>query len=210
MKEGTRRGLILSLKLLLPLAALAILGSIFLFSNARFGAGVSFEGVDASKLEEGLRITNPSFTGETDKGEPFTVSAAWALPDGPRPERVELSDVTGEITLEDGRVVTLGAAGGVLQPQAKVLDLSGGARFASSDGYEITAETARFDAEAETLSAAGGVVATGPIGSIASETMRVERVAAPDGENEDEDAYIWFENRVKVRIDSARMARAPG
>lgn len=198
------------LKIGLPLVALGIFASIFLFSNARFGEGVSFDGIDASALEEGLRLTNPSFTGETAKGEPFTVAAVWALPDGPRPETVELSEVTGEIALEDGRIVTLQATAGVLRPKDKRLALSEGAELTSSDGYSLTAKTAHFDAAAETLEAEGDVVATGPIGRITADRMRVERVERTDGENGAKDAYIWFENRVKVRIESARLARAPG
>lgn len=223
MTDRGRRFVIGLLKIALPLAALGVFASLFLFSSARFGGGISFDGVDVSALEEGLRITNPRFTGATDKGEPFVVTADWALPDGPRPERVELSAVVGEITLADGRRVTLSAAAGVLEPKAKVLTITEGAVLASSDGYEVTADSARLDVAAEALTASGMVVATGPLGRITADEMRAHRAvpAAARGDAEDaaaggdddggpKEAYIWFEKRVKVRIDSARMARAPG
>ncbi|MEM7525328.1 MAG: hypothetical protein AAF360_16570 [Pseudomonadota bacterium] len=209
MGESTRRGIVAALKIGLPLTALGVFASLFLLSNARYADGVSFEGVDLSALEDGLRLVNPRFTGATNRGEPFSVTAAWALPDGPRPERVELSQVAGEISLADGRVVTLSADAGVLEPKANVLTLTEGAHFTSSDGYDVSAVFARLDADADELTAKGGVTAIGPLGRITSDDMRATRAATP-GDKGGKDAYIWFENRVKVRIDSARMARDRG
>ncbi len=181
-------------KIGLPLFAAGVLASFFLFSNARYDDAVTFDGVDLSALGEGLKLTNPRFTGATAKGEPFTVTAEWALPDGPRPENVELSKVSGELNLIDGRYVELSALSGNLQPQANIVELSGSVSFTSSDGYELRASRARLEAARNMLTAEGPVKASGPLGRIEAGSLRVERRGA-DGD------YIWFENRVKVFID---------
>ncbi len=181
-------------KIGLPLIAAAVLASFFLFSNARYDDAVTFDGIDLSALGEGLKLTNPRFTGATSRGEPFTVTAEWALPDGPRPETVELSKVAGELNLIDGRFVVLSALSGVLQPQKNVVELSGSVSFTSSDGYELRASRARLEADRNQLTAEGPVKVTGPLGRIEAGSLRVERRGA-DGD------YIWFENRVKVFID---------
>lgn len=207
-RQERRRRRIRFFKFALPAIALLTFGSLFVFSSARFSEGISFDGVDLSALQEGLRLSNPRFTGATNRGEPFTVTAEWALPDGPRPSRIELSAVAGEINLIDGRVVTLSAATGVMEPRTNVLTLSDGVRFASSDGYLVTARGARLDAEAEVLTATGDVLAEGAIGRITADSMRAERhgsASAPDGA--EKDAYIWFENRVKVRIEDPKLAQ---
>ena len=207
--EGdARRRWIRAAKIGLPLAALGVFASLFIFSNARYADGISFEGVDLSALEEGLRLVEPSFTGATNRGEPFTVDADWALPDGPRPERVELSGVRGEIRLVDDRNIVLRADMGVLEPKANILTLTEGVRFASSDGYEINASRARIDANDDSLVATGGVTATGPIGQISAERLRATR-KTPEGADAGvrKGAYIWFENRVKVRIDQPKLAQ---
>ena len=198
-----RRAVVRALKFGLPALALAVFGSLFVFSSARYSGGVSFDGVDVSSLREGLRLQNPRFTGATKAGEPFSITADWAEPDAPRPTRVELSRVAGEINLADGRIVTLSAEAGVLEPQANILTLTDGVAFASSDGYAISASTARFDADREMLTARGKVAAEGALGRITSDDMRAMR----DGEK---GAYIWFENRVKVRIDKPNLAQEPG
>ena len=202
---SNRAGMIRALKIGLPVLALAVFASLFLFNSARYSDQISFDGVDLSALEEGLKLVNPRFTGATNRGEPFTVVAEWALPDGPRPERVELSAVTGEMNLIDGRVVTLAADTGVLEPKKNVLSLDDGVRFASSDGYQVTAGAAVLNAATETLTAQGEVTATGPIGRIRADRMRAERKTV-DG-SEDKSAYIWFENRVKVRIEKPNLAQ---
>lgn len=198
--------MIRALKFILPTAALAVFASLFLFSNARFSDGISFDGVDFSSLEEGLKLANPRFTGTTNRGEPFIVSADWALPDGPQPEKVELSNVVGEFVLKDGLLITLSADMGVLRPDDKVLNLTEGARLTTSDGYVVSASSAIINADTEEMQATGQVVASGPIGKITSDSMRASRIDV----NGDDSAYIWFEKRVKVRIDQPNMAKKPG
>jgi len=187
-------------KIGLPLIALATVAAIFAFSGG-YDDRVSFDGVAISEGGEGLKLTNPRFTGVTARGEPFSVSAAWALPDGPDPERVRLSDIRGEINLADGRVVALAAKTGEMQPKANVVTLADAVEIASSEGYRLDAALARLDAEAEIFTAGGGVRVSGPFGDIEAETMRVERDgAAGPGD------YIWFEKRVKVRIERPNLA----
>ena len=189
-------------KIGLPVIALGVVASFFLFSNARYDDAVTFDGVDISALGEGLKLTNPRFTGATAKGEPFTVTAEWALPDGPRPENVELSNVSGELNMIDGRFVELNALGGNLQPQANIVELSGSVVFTSSDGHELRASRARLEADRNLLTADGPVTAKGPMGRIEAGSLRVER----RGEDGD---FIWFENRVKVFIDKPNQKAGP-
>lgn len=209
-QRGDRRAVVLrALKIGLPLVAIGILVSLFLFNRAVYDGRISFDGVDVSALDEGLKLTNPRFTGATRRGEPFVVTADWALPDGPQPEKIELSKVKGEIELADGRLITLAAEAGLIRPNDNHVALSGGVRLTTSDGYVVTAETAAFDAETEEVTAAGDVVAESALGRITAENMRATR--APDaGADPDEGAYIWFENRVRVRIETPMMGRRRG
>jgi len=199
-----RKTVVRVLRILFPTLALAIFASLFLFSNARYSDGLSFDGVDFASFEEGLKLANPRFTGTTNRGEPFSVSAEWALPDAPRPQRVELSKVVGEFILKDGRLVTLSANSGVLRPDDKILTLGEGSKLTTSDGYVVTANSAVINADTNTMTATGNISASGALGQITSDKMRAARVV----ENGKESAYIWFENRVKVRIETPNMAGA--
>ncbi|QIE54360.1 hypothetical protein G5B40_02225 [Pikeienuella piscinae] len=209
-RRRDRRAVVLrALKIGLPLVAIGVFASLFLFNSAIYDGRISFEGVDVSALDDGLRLTNPRFTGATSRGEPFVVTAEWALPDGPQPEKIELSKVKGEIELVDGRVVTLAAETGMIRPNENHVALSGGVRLETSEGYIVTAMTAALDAKKEVVTAAGDVVAESALGRITAETMRATR--APDeGTDPGEGAYIWFENRVRVRIEAPMMERRRG
>ncbi|MFV0474752.1 MAG: hypothetical protein ACK5MQ_11190 [Pikeienuella sp.] len=207
--DGRRALIVRALKIALPAAALAVFAALFVFNGARYDGGISFEGVDLSALDEGLKLTNPRFTGATGRGEPFSVAAEWALPDGPDPERVDLSGVKGEIELESGRMVTLEAVAGVLLPKTRAVTLSGGVRLTTSDGYSLTAAAAAFDPEADEVTASGDVMAESALGRITADEMRARRAPEAEGQS-GEDAYIWFENRVKVRIEASAMAPRRG
>lgn len=183
-------------------AAVLMVGAIYWLTNPGFeDDNLSVSGIDLTDLSEGLKLSNPRFTGETAKGEPFTLSAAWALPDGPRPEEVKLSEVAGEVHLADGRMVEMSADSGLFLPKQDVVTVAGNVRLTRSDGYEITASTARLDADSGTLAADGPVRAIGPQGEITAGSLRAERDgAAGPGD------YIWFENRVHLRIMQPKLA----
>lgn len=203
-REGreARRPVLRALKILLPLIALAVFGSLFVFNNATFDRGIQFDGVELA-ADDGLRLINPEFTGETGKSEPFIITAASALPDSPDPERVELEDVTGEISLAAGRDVTVSAPAGVILPKAEHMSLSGGAVMTTSDGYRLSADDAALDLRAGVLNAEGSVRAESELGVITSDVMEARR--AEDG---GEGVHIWFRSRVKLRIEEPELQGA--
>jgi len=202
---SARDALIQTAKIGLPLTALALVAAVFAYSETGDRSGVSFDGVDLSAISEGLKLTNPQFTGATSKGEPFRLTADWALPDGPSPEEVELSNVTGEMSMADGRHVEMEAQSGLLEPKKNVITLSGLVGLTTSDGYVLKASSARLDADRRLLTAEGPITATGPLGAIKAGSLRVER----DAENRPGDS-IWFKDQVKVRIDRPNMADTKG
>lgn len=196
MREDTRSRVVRLLKLALPLAALALAGAIFLSPRPDVGPAIDFSGVRYDG-EEGLRLLNPRFSGRTPDGEPVTLRADWALPDGPDPSSVLLGPLTGEVALHEGRRVTLAADGGELRPKDRRLRLEGRVRLELNALYALETGEVALDMNAETLRAAGPVRGTGPQGDIAADAMRAAR--------REESHYVWFEGRVRVRIEPAQV-----
>jgi lipopolysaccharide export system protein LptC len=194
MARDPHAGLVRIFKIALPLGALALIAAVFM--SQRDGAGrfgFSDIGFDMSG---GLRLADPRFVGRTADGLPFRVMSEWALPDGPDPERVGLGPLRGDLTLEDGRVITLRADGGEALPKADRLRLEGDVRLDAAGLYNLTVTAADLDLRGQTLHAEGPVRGEGPDALIEAGSMR----AAREGENN----YIWFEDRVRVVIDPAR------
>lgn len=195
MAGDARSGIVRFLKVALPLAAIGLVAALFLAPRGDPGRGVSVSAIDFD-VTEGLRLSQPRFTGVTRDGQPFVITADWALPDGPDPDRVGLGPARGEIELDPARRATLTAAGGEIRPKLNTMRLEGGVDGATSDGWRLTAPSADIDLKAETLAAPGPVAVSGPSGDIAAGSLRAARR---------EGAFVvWFEDRVRVRIDPAR------
>lgn len=195
MAGDRRSGVVRFLKIALPLAAAGLVGALFLTARGDLGRGISLSSIDFD-VTDGLRLAQPRFSGVTRDGQPFVVTADWALPDGPDPEQVRLGPVRGEIEAEAGRRVTLTAEGGEILPKRKRLILEGAVEALTSDGYRALAPFAEVDLGAETLVAEGPVAVSGPAGDIAAGAMRAAR--------RDGAFVVWFEGGVRVRADPTR------
>jgi lipopolysaccharide export system protein LptC len=193
------------LKVALPLVALGLMASVFLLTREETAGGLRFSAADFAALDRGLRLAEPRVTGMTDRGEPFVVRAAWALPDGPDPELVTLEAVEAELVLADGRTVTLKARSGTIRPDARRVSLEGTVVVTTSDGYRAETERAEADLTLGTLTVPERVVATGPLGRI--EADRLTAVRRDDGVREE---TVLFEGRVRVVWQPGSGDRPPG
>jgi lipopolysaccharide export system protein LptC len=184
------------LKLALPLVALGLLASIFLVQTDDNIGGVVFSPGDVQALGDGLRISNPVFTGTTRGEDRFRFTAALVEPDAAPPQRAAITDLAGTLELRDGPIVTLSAATGDLDVPSQRLDMSGKVVIETSDGYKIDAERATLDLRAGAFVAGDRVLSTGPLGSITSGSLHV----APASES-GEARRFSFGNGVKLIYD---------
>jgi lipopolysaccharide export system protein LptC len=191
------------LKVLLPVAALIVVGAIFLAGRDRGDGSRLLSAEEIARLSAGLRLETPRFTGRTAAGEPFVIRADWAEPDGAMPEEIALARPTGRIELADGRTVEGRARRGLLDRGSDTLALSGAVEIETSDGYRFESETLEIDTARQEAESPGPVVGTGPAGRIEAGAMRLSR---PEGKGGD--AQIWFEKRVRVVFIPANGARA--
>lgn len=151
------------LKVLLPLAALAILSTLFLVAESLDpDKAIPFAEVDVEKLLREQGVTRPSFGGMTAHGAEVTLSA-----DTVRPVEGASGQFIGEVlstavTLPSGTEIDVAAPQGTIDAIAREATLSGGVHLASSLGY--TVDTDRLVAHFEELQMEtdGAVRATGP------------------------------------------------
>ena len=167
------------LKVGLPLVALGMLASIFLVqTDDRLGGNIVFSRGDIEALGEGLRITNPTFTGTTAGQDRFRFTAALVEPDAAPPERARITTLAGEVALHNGPTVELEADTGDLHIPTERLDVAGNVRLRTSEGYRMVAEQATLDLEAGSLVAGNRVETTGPLGRIDSGSLTIQPAAA--------------------------------
>jgi lipopolysaccharide export system protein LptC len=167
------------LKVGLPLVALGMLASIFLVqTDDSLGGNIVFSQGDIDALGEGLKITNPTFTGTTAGQDRFRFTAALVEPDAAPPERARITTLAGEVALHNGPTVELEADTGDLHIPTERLDVAGDVRISTSEGYRIHAEQATLDLAAGSIVAGNAVETTGPLGRIDSGSLAVAPAAS--------------------------------
>lgn len=159
------------LKVVLPLAALAILSTLFLVARRIDPeAALPYAEVDVEELAREPRMTAPTYAGTTSDGASVTLSADEARP-AAEGSPAQAAGLRLDLATPDGGRTELVAADARMDDTAKELVLSGGVTVTTSTGYRLeTAEVAaRLDRTG--LESRAPVRATGPAGEITAEGM---------------------------------------
>lgn len=166
------------LKILLPLAALGLLSSLFLF-NTGPGGDEAIPFAEIERLAEEQRISGPQFSGVAEDGSVVTISARSARPHLDGSLSVEV--LSARIDATDGSRMTFAAGAGTILPGGRQARLEGLVRVESSTGYEV--ETGGLTAELDTgrLETTGEVAARAPFGELTAGRLVVEEAGGAGG-----------------------------
>ncbi|UWR22532.1 LPS export ABC transporter periplasmic protein LptC [Sulfitobacter sp. S190] len=181
------------LKVLLPLAALALLSTLFLISRAMDGETViPFAENEVRERLRDQQVTGPFFSGVTSSGDEVSFSA------------VKLTTPEGEtgVNIAENVVARLNGAGGsrlqIVADRARVAMADNAARLdgdviiRTSQGYVIRTEVLDSELSRMHIEAPEPLRATGPLGDLQAGGMTLDRQA--EGEN----AQMLFTDGVKL------------
>ena len=190
------------LKILLPLSALALLSTLFLFSRSiNPEQSIPFASVDVKQLAREPRITAPEFSGMTADGAAITISATTANTDPSNLDNATIDRLTAVIQTPDGASVTAQADKGAIE-DARIARLEGDVFIQTSSGYRISTQELVSDLDKTLIESAGAVVASGPIGDITAGLMRVHL------QNQTGTSMLVFKNGIKVLYDPNKKSEA--
>lgn len=180
------------LKILLPLSALALLSTLFLFSKSIDPEqSIPFATVDVKELAREPRITAPEFSGMTADGAAITISASAAKADPTNLETATIERLTAVIQTPDGASVTAQADEGSIE-DARTARLEGDVYIETSSGYRISTDELISDLDRTLIESAGIVAASGPLGDIDAGMMTVHL------QNQTGTSMLVFKNGIKV------------
>lgn len=166
--------LVAVLKIGLPLMALVLLASMFLVQTEDdFEGGISFGEADLEQLGQGLRITAPVLTGMTRDQDPFRFTAEVVVPDSAPPTRAAITALDGEVAFVGGPTVAVAAPEAAIDLETELMTMAGRVTVRSDDGLTVTADRMEIDLVTGSVFAEGRVDGAGPMGTIASETLRI-------------------------------------
>lgn len=166
VRDNIHSRVVFWLKIVLPLLALVILSTLFLFSRRiDTDAALPYAEVDVEDLARNQRLTAPEYSGVTADGAAIMVRAGVARP-GAGGGAATAETVRATIETPGGLGISLDAGQGTLDGDAGRLILSGEVEIVTSTGYRVTA--ARLDSALDRteLHSDGAVHAEAPFGAI--------------------------------------------
>lgn len=161
------------MKILLPLAALVLLSTLFLFARRPVPEG-DIPYAEIEDIARDPRVTAPAFAGVTDDGSAVTLTAATIRPEADRPEAFGIADFRVEIVTPGGDLIEVMAAEGAFDGPTRQVSLTGLARVVSSSGYVMETTGLVADLGAGTLRTLGPLEVRAPYGQISAGILLVE------------------------------------
>lgn len=164
------------LKIVLPLAALGILSTVFLISD-RFDPSdpVSAADIDLEQRARDEGAANAVLSGVARGGSEVTLRMALARPAEKDPRRLEAEDVSAHVKLGAGRQIEIAARRGTVDKKTGRAILTDEVAFETSDGYALTTERLLLDFDTLRAESPGPVSGTAPAGELTAQRMVLSR-----------------------------------
>ena len=189
------------LKVLLPLAALGLLSTLFLISRSvNTEATIPFAEHEIEERMRGQQITAPFFSGTTAQGDEITVTASIARPGGSASPAVA-TDLVAVIRMADGGRLTLSSDTGSVQLDKDIASFSGNVEITSAAGLLVTTDLLNATLSGISADSPGPVQAKGPIGTLNAGTMQMQT------KTEGGALHMLFNNGVKLVYDPRKSER---
>lgn len=187
-----RSRMVALLKVLLPLAALAILSTLFLLSRSIDPtATIPFAGQDMADRLSGQQITAPFYSGTTAQGDEILATASLARPGGEN-QPAEATALRVRVNMADGVRLTMESDSGTIGADSDVATFSGNVQFTSSAGYVITTDRLNTDLNGLSGDTPGPIKGKGPLGAFDAGRMRFR------SESEGGPLHLHFNKGVKL------------
>lgn len=189
--RDTHTRFVATAKIVLPLLALAILSTLFLFARTIDpDDAIPYADVDVAERAREPRLTAPTYAGVTSDGAALTLQAVEARPDAGAGATAQ--SLTARLDTPDGARTDLTATRMTFDNTAGLVSLDGGVTVTTTSGYTITTDTLTARLDRTSLSAPGPVQAQSPAGTVTAQGMTLTQGADPA-------TYVLvFKGRVKL------------
>ncbi|SLN10488.1 hypothetical protein AQS8620_00045 [Aquimixticola soesokkakensis] len=159
-------------KVILPLAALAMLATLFLFDRAPGTAdSIPYARVDVETLAREQRLGNPTYGTVTEDGTAITFRANAVRPEAGESDVVNAARMTARFETPDGATLDLTADEGVIDGRARIAELGGSVDIVTSTGYRMTTDRIAAELDRSTVETTGAVQGSGPAGTLEAGRM---------------------------------------
>ncbi|SLN33127.1 hypothetical protein [Roseisalinus antarcticus] len=189
-------------KVLLPLGALTLLSTTFLFARAPQIGDTSIPYADIEQLAREQQISAPSFSGVADDGSIIEILAESARPEDAAARIITVTRIHASLSSPGGMHVDVRAGEGRIDRAAGTARLGGLARIVTSDGYEIETAAVSADLDSGRIETEGALEAHAPFGELAAGKLVIE---TPEGGGQ----RLLFNEGVRLVYDPAQAEALP-
>lgn len=187
-------------KIILPIGAIALLSTLFLFARSSTNTGdIPFAEIDEIAQEQ--LISEPQFSGVASDGSIIEIRAKTAKPEQGNLGALTVTAPLLTLNAVDGTSLTIQAGEGILNNADKRAELTGLARLDTSTGYSM--ETGGLIASLDTgeITSTGPLAIKAPFGTI--DAGRVSFTMTGDGTGQ----QMRFTEGVKMVYDPTNAAK---
>lgn len=178
-------------KVALPLIALALLSTLFLFSHTPDpDASLPFANLDIDQLVRERRLSRPRFAGTLEDGREVTLVADTALAAAADPNTIVMSNIESRLALSEDAALLLTADLGDLDLGAQIVTLAGSVIALTTNGYRMVTDRLTVAMNTMRLASPGAVRLTGPGLTLEAGAMDM---SGPDGA-----AFLSFTGGVRL------------
>ncbi len=199
MRDHVHSRIVSWLKVLLPLAALALLSTIFLLSRPTDPVSdlpFAVPGLNDPNIRQ--QLTEPHFSAATTAGDSITMTAQTARPDPERDGVARALGLRATLDLSDGGKIEMQADSALLDGPNDVAVLTGDVLVESSTGYTLRTDELTSALSKVQIESTGPIIGDGPTGAFEAGKLLVR--ADDDGNN----IRMLFTEGVKMLYDPQR------
>ncbi|MBL4806073.1 MAG: hypothetical protein JKY31_02145 [Rhodobacteraceae bacterium] len=202
MKHHTYSRLVGIAKIVLPLVALGVLGTVFLVtSDDGFDPGFTFTQSDFDALEAGSFLDNPQINGKTLDGDQFSLSADRIEPKSDNLNQIVATNLTSVFDFISGESAEIISDRAEIHTDIQMLYFWVGAHILTSDGYDGTVNSLTANLRTGEISGET-VIVDGPLGHVSADLFQISKVTDDSGENR----VLTFEKNVRVILNIEEQA----
>jgi lipopolysaccharide export system protein LptC len=176
------------LKITLPLAALALMSTVFLFARAPTQE-TTIPYAEIEEIARDPRLSGAQMSGVSEDGSVFELTARTTQPSG---NTIITQSVAAGIETTDGTRIDILAGQGIIDNAAQTARLTGLARLETSNGFDMETSALTANLANGRIISDGALEVQAPFGSLKAGQLIIE---TPEGSDSQ---VILFQNGVRL------------
>ena len=170
------------LKIILPLGALALLSTLFLFARSPANQQQTIPIAQIEEIAKEQQITAPQFSGITDDGSVIAVQARNAKPDAGNPKVLLVDSLSLDMNAADGTDLQITSGTSIIDSDAQTARLEGLSRVITSSGYTMETNGISADLQTGEIVSDGQLAIQAPFGDLTAGKVRISVSADGTGQ----------------------------